>query len=1354
MALSSDLVSQFIKTTNDKPKASKEETVYGTVVEGGVKLDGSEIVTPMTTYANMQLGDRVRVSIKNHTAYVVGNASSPAARIQDVDDVNTKVDENTNNIKQVNNDITQINNVITEQGNNIELINNDLLAKGNTINLINNTLTAHNSRIETVESTIETHNSSIETINSTISTQGSRIDTIDSTVKTQGSSIETLNSSVNILNSSFQIQNGVVTGIKGIDTEWITTEQLEADSAKIIYLTGEVADFKTVTTDLLDAHTASIDDLYANKLSATDADIKYANIDFSNIGKAAMEYFYANSGLIKNVVVGDQTLTGELVGVTIKGDLIEGNTIIADKLVIKGEDGLYYKLNTDGITTEAEQTDYNSLNGQVICARSITATKIAVEDLVAFGATIGGFKITDNSIYSGVKESVDNGTRGIYLDSTGQIAFGDGHSYIKYYKDTDGTYKLAISAEQITMGGSSTNISDEISAAQTTANNAQLNIDSANARIDTLVTRTDSLGQSLTSVTQTADKINWLVKSGTSSSDFTLTDRTATLVSDYINLNGSVTFNGLNSDTRTKITNGNNAYVWTNTNGSNMTNLLSMVKKWTGNAVSDTTTINGGWIGTNTITANKIAVGDFTNYALVNKNNADKYGFTVVADSSDSNNPWLQLKTLNRDTDLTGGGYTKYKCNGGETFRIKFEVSSTVQGTLTGDSSGTRGYLIIGVGLYGKRTDGSNFWLTPQSYRSDASGTIGAVNTTLTLPSNAREFGVYLLLNGYNFTGTCKVRNISVMKMSSGELIVDGSITADKINVTDLTSLGATIGGWNINSGGISKVTGTKGVYVLNGTDSNNNYLVVNELNSDGSWKSSPFYVRSTGQMYAANATIKGSITATSGKIGSFNINSSLYTNSNALIYTGSSGNIYLGSDGIGFGRSYLTSAGGMSLQGYDGTTGQIEGGNISLFAGNGGDNPYLEATAGTSLTNSSLILRCPTTLNSTLTANSGLTLKNAGVELYFSTPYIDFHFNNSTSDYTSRIIEQSSGVLTMTSSLTVEKTATISGGRLYVEGLGRKIGLAAQDADKVGLYDYTNSKWLIYSENDSSEPIKINTKLSVGNYSNSNYAISCSSFICEGWVRTKTGKGWYNEDHGGGWYMSDNTWIRSYGSKSIYQDSGTLRTDGTLQVGPDGAYFKSNSTNTTIKTLFFEDYSGKNRKPVSSVNGDGDRVAVLSSGGGSYLTVSGQWGTTGSTYSTKKFAVASSDIRLKENISDATIDALPIINQIRIRQFDWRRDHSHQAIGMVADEVELIDSKFAIGGGYDDEGNMDEKIVDTFYMMGYVVKGIQEICSSDNERDRKIQSNEARVDSLQTQLNEAMNQIAELKKLVELLTA
>lgn len=52
---------------------------------------------------------------------------------------------------------------------------------------------------------------------------------------------------------------------------------------------------------------------------------------------------------------------------------------------------------------------------------------------------------------------------------------------------------------------------------------------------------------------QTADKFNWLVKSGTSSTDFELTDRTATLVASAINMHGLVTFNGLNTDAKNEI---------------------------------------------------------------------------------------------------------------------------------------------------------------------------------------------------------------------------------------------------------------------------------------------------------------------------------------------------------------------------------------------------------------------------------------------------------------------------------------------------------------------------------------------------------------------------------------------------------------------------------------------------------------------------------------------------------------------------------------------------------------------------------------------------------------------------------
>ena len=35
---------------------------------------------------------------------------------------------------------------------------------------------------------------------------------------------------------------------------------------------------------------------------------------------------------------------------------------------------------------------------------------------------------------------------------------------------------------------------------------------------------------------------------------------------------------------------------------------------------------------------------------------------------------------------------------------------------------------------------------------------------------------------------------------------------------------------------------------------------------------------------------------------------------------------------------------------------------------------------------------------------------------------------------------------------------------------------------------------------------------------------------------------------------MSDSTWIRTFGNKSFYHNTGTMRTDGTFQVGGNGS--------------------------------------------------------------------------------------------------------------------------------------------------------------------------------------------------------
>lgn len=69
------------------------------------------------------------------------------------------------------------------------------------------------------------------------------------------------------------------------------------------------------------------------------------------------------------------------------------------------------------------------------------------------------------------------------------------------------------------------------------------------------------------------------------------------------------------------------------------------------------------------------------------------------------------------------------------------------------------------------------------------------------------------------------------------------------------------------------------------------------------------------------------------------------------------------------------------------------------------------------------------------------------------------------------------------------------------------------------------------------------------------------------GWVRTYGATGWYSQTYKGGWYMKDNTWIRSYGDKSIYQNKGVLRTDGDLQVGLNGGRFIVKGANVGIGT-------------------------------------------------------------------------------------------------------------------------------------------------------------------------------------------
>lgn len=448
MALSDDLISQFVKVTKDEVEPKNETTVYGKIVnyEGSmyVQLDGSDLLTPISSTADVKPDERVTVMIKDHTATVYGNVSSPSASSKSVEEIGARITEAeiliADKVSTVYFDaqVARIDSLTTDNAN------------------IKERLTASEADIDTLEA-------GNVTINQTLTAHRADIDDLDA--------------------HKLSATDASIT--------YATIESLNATNATVHNLQADYGDFKSLSTDKFTATEADIKDLQANKLSAADIQGQFATIDFANIGKAAIENFFSKSGMINDLVVGEGTVTGKLVGVTIIGDLIEGGTVKADKLVVKGTDGLYYKLNTDGVKTETEQTEYNSINGSVILAKSITATKIDVKDLVAFGATIGGFHITDDAIYSGVKETLTNTTAGLYFNKDGQIVIGDASNYVKYYKNDGNKYTLEISADSILLGSEKKSIETMVDGLDTRVTNAETSIQENSNAIELKATMTE-----------------------------------------------------------------------------------------------------------------------------------------------------------------------------------------------------------------------------------------------------------------------------------------------------------------------------------------------------------------------------------------------------------------------------------------------------------------------------------------------------------------------------------------------------------------------------------------------------------------------------------------------------------------------------------------------------------------------------------------------------------------------------------------------------------------------------------------------------------------------------------------------
>ncbi len=220
---------------------------------------------------------------------------------------------------------------------------------------------------------------------------------------------------------------------------------------------------------------------------------------------------------------------------------------------------------------------------------------------------------------------------------------------------------------------------------------------------------------------------------------------------------------------------------------------------------------------------------------------------------------------------------------------------------------------------------------------------------------------------------------------------------------------------------------------------------------------------------------------------------------------------------------------------------------------------------------------------------------------------------------------------------------------------------------------------------------------------------------------------------------------------------NGNLTTNGNLTI--NGSFDKDKSILLWGDVRFVDYYEQDNtiieayRRPVSSVATKGLRVGFLRArtyNGKKQFQVKGEWGTDdgngnyigkNAAWDTKTITMdGESDIRLKKDIKNSSVNALSVITNMKVREFTWKESGIHQSLGLIADEVERLDPLLAIGGGYNADGEMDIKCIDRLLLSEYAIKGIQEqqdeILDLQNE-NKELKEKLSEIDKLKKELDE-----------------
>lgn len=353
-----------------------------------------------------------------------------------------------------------------------------------------------------------------------------------------------------------------------------------------------------------------------------------------------------------------------------------------------------------------------------------------------------------------------------------------------------------------------------------------------------------------TIASQTADKFNWLVKSGTNSTDFELTDRTATLVASAINMKGLVKFSGLNTDAKNEI--GKVAQSKVDGLGIGGRNLWKKTQAY--DALNDSF-----WTDANNNTRNQTTAP----YDTVN-------GFGVQRISS----AWIDITQrvpIEKNTYYTLSAYIKWEDENNKSIIDFFDNYSPQSGTQVTSQVGTTEYKRVSMTFNSGDSTYSTCrfeCVTNTPYLIYGYKLEKGNKATDWTPAPEDYLPQASLVSNWT-TNTTWI---------DGGKIYTGSITADKIDVAnlfaqDITATGTIRGANLIGATGTfsGQITATEGrigryditeTYLMTNSGSNASGIGGNQAFWAGAEdsNSAPFRVGYDGSFVAENATIYGNI--------------------------------------------------------------------------------------------------------------------------------------------------------------------------------------------------------------------------------------------------------------------------------------------------------------------------------------------------------------------------------------------------------------------------------------------------------------------------------------------------------------